>query len=132
MKKVLLATSFFVSSAFFVAAQVSSSNNITVTTSGSNVNGLTQLLALAQTIVSRLVPFLVGVAVLAFFWFLIQFIWKGSEDPEKQKSSLKGMGMSILALFVMVSIWGIIKFMGNIVGIKQGGSMPAFKLPGQK
>lgn len=93
--------------------------------------GLLGLLALAQLIVKRAVPFLIGVAALAFFWFLIQFIWKGNESGEVQKKSLSGMAYSVLALFVMVSIWGIIGFMGSVVGINQGGTIPNTCLPGE-
>ena len=94
------------------------------------VNGgaLLQLLALAQTIVARLVPFAVGLAVLAFFWFLIMFIVKSGDETERKKT-IHGMGYSILALFIMVSIWGIIGFLGSVTGIGQGGSVPIPGVP---
>lgn len=94
-----------------------------------NGSSLLSLLALAQTIVTRLVPFAVGVAVLAFFWFLIQFIMKGGESGDAKTSAMKGMGYSILALFVMVSIWGIIGVFGSMLGIGQGGSVPIPGVP---
>jgi hypothetical protein len=93
--------------------------------------GLLGLLALAQLIVARLVPFLVGIAVLAFFWFLVQFIWKGNESGDVQQKSLSGMAYSVLALFIMVSVWGIISFAGSILGINQGGTAPKTCLPGE-
>ena len=135
MKKILLTISLFVSSIFLAYAQGSvnlggGSGGSTMTGNGSNA--LLSLLRIAQTIVGKLVPFLIGVALLAFFWFLILFIWKGQDDPAKQQESMKGMGYSILAIFVMVSIWGIISFAGSILGINQGGTMPAFKLPGEQ
>ena len=97
-----------------------------------NYSGLLGFLALAQTIASRLVPFLIGLALLAFFWYLITFIWKGASNPDEQKKGKAGMLYSILAIFVMVSIWGIIAFAGNILGIGQGGDMHGFTPPGQK
>lgn len=95
------------------------------------VNGgaILSLLALAQTIVVRLVPFAIGVAVIVFFWFLIQFVIKGSSDGAKRDEYLKGMGFSILALFVMVSIWGIVGFLGSVFGINQGGNVPTPGIP---
>jgi hypothetical protein len=93
-----------------------------------NGSALISLLNLAQAIVSRLVPFAVTIAVLAFFWFLIKFIMSGG-DPEGKNKSLKGMGLSILALFVMVSIWGIIGLLGSIVGVNQGGTIPIPAVP---
>lgn len=94
-----------------------------------NGSGLLSLLALAQTIVSRLVPFGVGLAVVVFFWFLINFIWIGKDKPDDQQKNLKGIGYSVLALFVMVSIWGIIALVGSIFGIGQGGSVPIPGVP---
>lgn len=94
-----------------------------------NGNGLLSLLNLAQTLVTKLVPFAVGVAVLVLFYFLIQFMVKGNADPEAKNASLKGMGYSVLALFVMVSIWGIIGFLGSMFGIGQGGTSPIPGVP---
>ncbi len=95
-------------------------------------NPLVNILKLLQLLATRLVPFLIGLAVLAFFWFLIEFIWKGRDDKDAQTKARSGMGWSILALFIMVSIWGIILFLGGVTGIKQGGNMTGFNLPGQK
>ena len=107
MKKILLSISFFTGSTLLVSAQAG------------QVNGrpLIDLLNLAQVIVNRLSPIAVTVALLAFFWFLIQFIWKASESAEAKNMSVKGMWYSILALFVMVSIWGIIAFLQNLFGV---------------
>lgn len=95
------------------------------------VNGgaILSLLALAQKIVANLVPFLIGVAVVSFFWYLIKFITKGGESSDAKSASIKGMGYSVLALFVMVSIWGIVGLLGSMLGIGQGGSVPIPGVP---
>lgn len=98
----------------------------------SSNNPLINILKLLQLLATRLVPFLIGLAVLAFFWFLVEFIWKGRSDPTEQTKARSGMGWSLLALFIMVSVWGIIVFAGSVTGIKQGGNMTGFNLPGQK
>lgn len=96
-----------------------------------NINGtsILNMLALVQTIVTRLVPLAIGLAVLAFFWYLIQFIWKGKEEAEAKKISIAGMGWSVFALFVMVSIWGLVQFIGSILGVGQGGTAPVPGVP---
>ncbi|MCF7843297.1 hypothetical protein K9M47_00180 [Candidatus Gracilibacteria bacterium] len=128
MKKALSLISLVVGSVMISSAQTI---NIGTTASVGQVNGgpILQLLALAQTIVSRLVPFAVGVAVIAFFWYLIKFIMQGGESGEQKSVSLKGMGYSILAIFVMVSIWGIIGALGGMLGVGQGGSVPIPGVP---
>lgn len=95
-----------------------------------NGSAILQLIGLTQEILGRLFPIAFTLAVLSFFWFLITFIWKGKENPEKQQESLKGMGLSILALFVMLSIYGIIGLIGSIFGVNQGGNIPVPRVPG--
>ena len=129
MKKALLTLSTIGTSIMLTTAQISI--NIGTGANQGQVNGsaLLNLLGLAQALVNKSVPLFVGLAILAFFWFLIEFIWKGSGDPAKRQESLKGMGWSIVALFVMVSIWGLVGFLGSVTGIGQGGTIPIPGLP---
>lgn len=124
MKKALIFLSLAVGTVLIASAQ-----SPVQTQQAVNGTGLLSLLSLAQLIVTRLVPFAVGLAVLAFFWFLVEFIWKGSGDATKRSEGLKGMGMSVLALFVMVSIWGLVGFLGSMFNINQGGSVPIPGIP---
>lgn len=128
MKKALLTISFAASSLAFAFAQVSITIGSGAQQGQVNGSALLSLLALAQTLVSNLGVFAIGVAVLAFFWYLIKFIVQQA-NPEAKSSSLKGMGYSILALFVMVSIWGIIGLFGSITGVNQGGNIPIPGIP---
>ena len=98
--------------------------------SGPNAGGVLGLLQTIQTIINKLFPIFVGLALLAFFWFIVEFIWKGRDDPKEQAKAKGGMWWSILALFVMVSIWGLIGFIGTTIGIGQGGSIPGYTPPG--
>ncbi len=100
-------------------------------TTGVNSNGILQFIKLLQTAANYLGPLLVTLALLAFFWFIVMFIWKGADNPTERQKNIGGMGWSILALFVMVSIWGIIYAVGLTLGIPQGGTMHGFILPGQ-
>ncbi len=126
LQRISVAVGVMATSVSLAFAQIT----IGIGTQQGQVNGgaLLQLLSLAQEIMSRLVPFAVTLAVLAFFWFLIKFIFK-SGDATGRADSLKGMGFSILALFVMVSIWGIIGLLGSIVGVGQGGNIPIPGVP---
>jgi hypothetical protein len=101
-------------------------------TSATNNTGLSlinNLITQANGIVAKLVPLTVGLGLVAFFWYLVKFIWKADEDPKAREEGLKGMGYSILAIFVMVSIWGIIALMGSMLGIGQGGSGLQIEMP---
>ena len=132
MKKALTTLALISSSISYALAQTTINiGNTGQTAQQGQINGgaLLQLLALAQTIANRLVPFAIGVAVLSFFWFLIKLITKGGESGEKRGSALTGMGYSILALFLMVSIWGVIGFLGSVTGVGQGGAVPTPSIP---
>ncbi len=149
MKKALISLSIVLGGIMLVSAQViqvggtvggtpvlvGSQNGGTLLIGQSAVQGqvnggaLIALIRLANDIVARLGIFAVGLAILSFFWFLIEFIWKGRADPEAKNTSLKGMGYAILAIFVMVSIWGIVGLLGSITGVGQGGSVPIPSIP---
>jgi membrane protease YdiL (CAAX protease family) len=122
MKKSLTTLLVIMTGMSFVQAQAPVANTV-------NLGPILSLLAGAQVLVTRLVPFLIGLAVVVFFWYLIQFIVKGGQDATAKDVSLKGMGYSILAIFVMVSIWGIIGFMASLTGIGQGGTAPTPGVP---
>jgi len=96
---------------------------------GANGGQLYGLLNMVQTIVERLVPLMIGIAVVAFFWYLVVFISKGEESADKRKVGLQGMGYSLIAIFVMVSIWGIMVFLSNVLGVGIGGGLPPLEMP---
>jgi heme/copper-type cytochrome/quinol oxidase subunit 4 len=123
MKKILTTISVSVSSVAFVFAQV-------VATTNNQVGGsLISLLNTAQTIVLRLVPLGIGLAVVALFYGIIMFMWKGREKADEHDKWLKWMGMCIIAIFVMVSIWGLVGFISSVFGIGVGGDVPTPNIP---
>jgi len=65
-----------------------------------------------------LVPILISLAVLWFFWGLVEYLRGGGEEKEKGKQT---MIYGVIALFVMVSVWGLVGLIGNTFGIQQGG-----------
>ncbi len=122
MKKILTSLTLALGTVTQVAAQYTPglvANTTTVSSSAIN-----QFINLVRDVTNALIPIAVTLAVLAFFWYLVKFIWYGKEDAEAKKVGLAGMGWSIIALFVMVSIWGLVGFIGSITGVEQGGKVP--------
>jgi hypothetical protein len=76
---------------------------------------LGNLITSLNNIVNRLVPLAITVAMLAFFWGLIKYLYKGSKEDVKKGRSMMIYG--ILALFVMVSIWGLVRLLQTAFGI---------------
>lgn len=87
--------------------------------SAQNVNGgqLLSLLALAQVLVVRFVPLMIGLAMVTFFYGLVMFMWKGKEGGEALEKAKQFMIYSIVAIFIMVSIWDIISVIQKVVGV---------------
>jgi hypothetical protein len=50
---------------------------------------------------------LYAVAFVTFFWGLVKYIWN-TDDPKGREEGTKWMAWSVLALFVMVTLWGIV------------------------
>ena len=79
-------------------------------------NNFTQLLAAVGNLASRAIGILVVIALAVFFWGLVKYLFKlGGEEGSKNGKDLMIYG--IVALFVMVSIWGIINFIANFFGL---------------
>jgi flagellar basal body-associated protein FliL len=127
MKKALSIVSIAVTQVTFALAQLTAPS--VVTQQASNGQGLLNLVGLASTIANKLVPLFVILAVLSFFWFLITFIWKGKDDVKEQEKSKIGMVYSVIAIFVMVSIWGIVALIGSVFGVGQGGGIAVPYVP---
>jgi hypothetical protein len=86
-------------------------------------SSITGFLADVQAILNTLLPILVTIAVLAFFWGLAKFIFAAGDESAKAAGK-NIMIWGIIALFIIVSIWGIIGLLAEIFGIGQGGSAP--------
>lgn len=71
-----------------------------------------------KSLLDLLIPIIFALALLFFFWGLAQFI-RSVSDKTIQEGKNK-MIWGIIALFVMISIWGIIKYIGDSVGIETG------------
>jgi hypothetical protein len=70
----------------------------------------------------RLVIFLISLAVVWFIWNVVRYAMSSDEDgKEKAKSQ---MIHGIIAIAVMVSIWGIVAILRYAFGTDQGNAIP--------
>lgn len=85
----------------------------------------TQLVLIFVDLILAALPLVAGLALLAFFWGMAKFILKaGSEEGREEGKQIMKWG--IVALFVSVSIFGILTFFYHEFGF--GNS--SFKIPG--
>lgn len=81
---------------------------------------LPSLISKAGSIINSLIPVLIALALVAFFWGLVRYIWSGGEEHEEGKNI---MIAGLVGLFIMVSIWGIIRIAQNTLGVNSGGTI---------
>lgn len=82
--------------------------------------GVRELITAFSGIVSLLIIVVAGLALLAFFWGLFKFISKAG-DSKTHAEGRQFMLWGVIALFVMVSVWGLVRFIQQNLGIQGGG-----------
>ena len=67
-------------------------------------------------IIRSIIPLVFGIAILIFIWGVVQFIGNG-DNEEKRKEGKTFMIWGIIAITVMVSIWGFVAMLGKSFGV---------------
>lgn len=78
----------------------------------------TEFLGAVSGIINIATPIIVGLALLYFFWGLAQFIAK-SGSSESHEEGRNKMIWGLIALFVIITVWGIVFFIAEELGIRQ-------------
>jgi uncharacterized membrane protein HdeD (DUF308 family) len=73
---------------------------------------ITDIIYFMINIINQAVVLVVALALLFFFWGIMKFILNADNDEERTKGK-KVMVWGIIALFVMVSVWGLINILAN-------------------
>ena len=88
-------------------------------TATEEIGRIAVLLDNISSIINILVAIAVSLVFLYFFWKVGQFILAGDATYEKLKREII---WSVIAIFLLVSIWGIINLLQNILFPTQAGS----------
>ncbi|MDO8569177.1 MAG: hypothetical protein Q7R89_00065 [bacterium] len=94
-----------------------------------SLGNLETLVRSVGRLVDLSLPIVVGIALLAFFWGLVQFILSQG-DESKKTDAKKVMLWGVIALFVMITVWGLVKFIATSLGIELNTSITVPKVPG--
>lgn len=90
--------------------------------SAQTTGGLFNLLSVAARVLNALVGIFVLAAIVVFFWGLVQYLLDVGEQKAK---GLQTMIWGIIAIFVMVSIWGIVRILQQTVGVDSSAANQA-------
>ena len=77
----------------------------------------------------KTLTYMIPTLVFIFFvWGCAKYIKSGGKDGAQ---GLKMIGWSLSGFFMMVSVWGIVAFFGDVIGIKptDGASYQSIQLP---
>jgi len=74
------------------------------------------------SLVAQLIPIVIAIGLLFFIWGLVQFIAASGDEAAKEEGKRK-MVWGILALFVIVAVWGLVGILADLTGIEVGGTV---------
>jgi hypothetical protein len=70
---------------------------------------LLNTLGFFNTLLNAAIGLMITLAIIAFFWGLIKYLF--TEGTEGKAVGLKIMLMGVITIFVMVSIWGLVRLL---------------------
>ena len=95
----------------------------------STAEGIGSVIGLISGIVGALIPLMMAAALLAFFWGLVQYIFKIGGGKTKGSSGRGLMIWSLVALFVMASVWGLVNLLRDSFGIDDNDQVHVPAIP---
>ena len=82
---------------------------------------LFDLLVMASRFLNGVIGLFITLAIVVFFWGLIQYLMQAGE---KKSEGLSIMFWGVIAIFVMVSLWGIIRVLQSTFGVQNNQAIP--------
>lgn len=86
------------------------------------VGNLSSLTTQIGSLISKFIPILFAIALIYFFWGLVEYI-RAAGDPKKAAEGKSIMIYGIIAIAVMVSIYGLVAWLQTTLGVN-GGTTP--------
>jgi len=95
---------------------------------GGTLSNLTVFVQQAKTIIDLLIPMAFALAIIYFFFGVAKYIGKAG-DPKEAAAGKSIMIYGVIAIAVMASLYGIIAYLQNTVGVTAGNqvTIPTFK-----
>ena len=120
MKKTVLLGSLVV--AGILPFSFASADTLTDICTASNMKSIEGIINWGTCVLSRsVIPLLFALAVVAFIWGVIQF-YLNPENEEKRKKGKSFIVGGLVALFIMVAMWGIVGIFTTTFDL--GNTMP--------
>ncbi len=76
---------------------------------------ITDIIVLASSVLNALIGLLITAAIVVFFWGLVTYMFSHAADKKSEGLTIAMYG--VLTIFIMVSIWGIIKLLQSTFSV---------------
>ncbi len=83
--------------------------------------GLESVLVTINDLLNLIVPIIMVIAIIVFFWGLVKYLMAAG-DAESKSQGLHLMVGGIIALFVMATVWGLVQVLQDTFGITEGNA----------
>lgn len=80
------------------------------------------------TLVKSVIPLLITLAVVGFIWGIVKY-FLNPDNEEKRKQGKTFMVWGLIALFVMVSMWGIIGIFKSTFSLEESNQINTSDIP---
>lgn len=99
-----------------------------VASAQADLQNIIDLIGTIGDILNYIIPLIVTLALIYFFWGLAQFIVNSGDDGARTEGRNK-MIWGIVALFVIVSVWGLVGFLQKAFGFNSKNDDRAIEIP---
>lgn len=93
--------------------------------SAQSLQPLANLIGAIARLVGALVPILITLALVVFFFGLVRYLFASGGDANHAKENKSLMIWGLVTLFVMVSVWGIVRLAQDALGINPNAGATA-------
>lgn len=80
--------------------------------------GILDTINVVNRVLRAIVPMLITVALIVFIWGLIKYLMQVG-DEAKRKEGIQLMLWGVVAIFVMSSVWGLVRLLQNTFSVQQ-------------
>jgi hypothetical protein len=104
-----------------------------LTAAAATITDVNSIFAFIKNILNTVLPLIIAAAVVYFVWGMFQLFLAGDEDKKEKAKTTVIYG--VIAIFVMVSVWGLVNILSNTFqlnnnGPVNGGTNPIQQVPG--
>jgi hypothetical protein len=94
-----------------------------------NLSGISNLVTQFGQILLKVIPIMFALAIIYFFWGLIKYI-RSAGDPKAAAEGRSIMIWGVIAIAVMVSVYGLVVWLQQSFGISSQTTIPIPTVPG--